>query len=164
MSDVELLTRHINAPNARTQRITKALQQHGDHLPSFIKVIDDKTSNLVQGIQDNALEIEKVTLSFQKSLRTLEQSMVNMTQYLITLTNSYNTIRSNLVQLEHAIQSLVEGRISPFLIPKHALITILHQIQSILTKYYPGFYLTHVHPAITQLQISCSLVIIPLYT
>ena len=55
--------------------------------------------------------------------------------------------RSNLLQLQACIQSLVEGRISPFLIPKHDFAHTLDQIQANLTRYYPGFYLTHLHLA-----------------
>ena len=147
MSDVQLLASHINALNSRSRQITNALQQHGDHLSSFVKVIDDRTSNLMQGIKENSLEMQKITHSFQDSLKSFEQSMANTSQFLITLTNNFNMLRSNLLQLQASIQSLVEGRISPFLIPKHDFAHTLNQIQATLTKYYPGFYLTHPHPA-----------------
>ncbi|CAC5379943.1 unnamed protein product [Mytilus coruscus] len=127
MSDVQLLANHINALNAKSKSITEALQQHSDHLSSFVKVIDKRTSNLMQGIKDNSLEIQTVAHSFQLAIVSSEQSM---------LQNAF----------QH-VQSLVEGRISPFLIPKHDFSRTLHQIQSTLNKKYPGFFLTHSHPS-----------------
>ncbi|CAC5404909.1 unnamed protein product [Mytilus coruscus] len=47
MSDVQLLANHIYALNAKSRSITEALQQHSDHLSSFGKVIDKRTSNLM---------------------------------------------------------------------------------------------------------------------
>ncbi|CAC5380460.1 unnamed protein product [Mytilus coruscus] len=119
MSDVQLLANHINALNAKSRSITQALQQHSDHLSSFVKVIDKRTSNLMQGIKDNSLEIQTIAHSFQLAIVSSEQSMVNISQILITLTNNFNVLKSNLLQLQNAFQSLVEGRFSPFLIPKH---------------------------------------------
>ncbi|CAC5387891.1 unnamed protein product [Mytilus coruscus] len=147
MSDVQLLANHINALNAKSRSITEALQQHSDHLSSFVKVIDKRTSNLMQGIQDNSLEIQTIAHSFQLAIVSSEQSMVNISQILITLTNNFNVLKSNLLQLQNAFQSLVEGQISPFLIPKHDFSRTLHHIQSTLNKKYPGFYLTHSHPS-----------------
>jgi len=146
MSDVRLLANHINALNRRTQQIGHALQQHGDHLSSFMEVVDNRTTNLMHGIQENSKQIIGLTKSFESSLRTLEQNMMNMSKVLTTLSNNFNVLRSNLLQLQSSVQSLVEGKISPSLIPKIVLTKTLHKIQSTLTKYYPGFHLTHFHP------------------
>ncbi|CAC5380459.1 unnamed protein product [Mytilus coruscus] len=75
MSDVQLLANHINALNAKSRSITQALQQHSDHLSSFVKVIDKRTSNLMQGIKDNSLEIQTIAHSFQLAIVSSEQSM-----------------------------------------------------------------------------------------
>lgn len=103
MIDVELLARHINALNVRTRHVTEALQQHGDHLLSFVKVIDNRTSNLLQGIKINSNEIQNVAKFFQNSLRSLEQSTVNMSQYLISPTNNFNNLRSNIIELKSSV-------------------------------------------------------------
>lgn len=144
MSDVRLLANHINALNRRTQQISHALQQHGDHLSSFMEVVDNRITHLMHGIQEQILGLTK---SFESSLRTLEQNMMNMSKVLTTLSNNFNVLRSNLLQLQSSVQSLVEGNISPSYIPKIVLTKTLHKIQNTLTKYYPDFHLTHFHPA-----------------
>lgn len=61
MSDVRLLANHINSLNRRTQQIGHALQQHGDHLSSFMEVVDNRTTNLMHGIQVNSKQIIGLT-------------------------------------------------------------------------------------------------------
>lgn len=147
MDDVNLLARHINALNRKTQLISRALYQHGDHLSSFMSLMDNKTLNLMKGIQNNAKQIQAVSDTFSSNMVTFQQSMLNISQILISITNQGNILRSNLNQLQSAVQSLVEGRISPYLLPKHALTQALHKVQTILTNSYSGFYLTQFHPS-----------------
>ncbi|CAG2232505.1 unnamed protein product [Mytilus edulis] len=147
MSDVNLLARHINALNKRTELLTDVLHQHGDHLSSYMSVMDNRTTNLMSGIQTNSKEIATLANSMNLSLVTLQQSMFNISKILINLTNTGNILRSNLDQFQAAVQSLVMGRVSPLLLPKQTLTHALHKVQGILTKSYPGFYLTQLHPS-----------------
>lgn len=147
MDDVNLLARHINSLNRKTQLIAEVLHQHGDHLSSFMSLVDNKTNNLMNGIQANSKEISVLAHSINMSLVTLQQSMFSISKILINLTNQGNILRSKLDQFQTAVQSLVEGRISPLLLPKHTLTQALHKVQRILTDSYPGFYLTQFHPS-----------------
>lgn len=147
MDDVNLLARHINSLNRKTQLIAKVLHQHGDHLSSFMSLVDNKTNNLMNGIQEYSKEISVLAHSINMSLVTLQQSMFSISKILINLTNQGNILRSKLDQFQTAVHSLVEGRISPLLLPKHTLTQALHKVQRILTDSYPGFYLTQFHPS-----------------
>ncbi|XP_052083821.1 uncharacterized protein LOC127721190 [Mytilus californianus] len=147
MSDVNLLARHINALNKRTELLSDVLHQHGDHLSSYMSVMDNRTTNLMSGIQINSKEIATLAHSMNLSLVTLQQSMFNIFQILINLTNTGNILRRNLDQFQAAVQSLVMGRVSPLLLLKQTLTHALHKVQGISTKSYPGFYLTQLHPS-----------------
>ena len=94
MSDVQLLARHINVLNKRAELLSNVFHQHGDHLSSFVSLIDHRTTNLMKGIQTNANEIAVLANSVNMSLLTLHQSMINMSKALITLTNNVNVSRS----------------------------------------------------------------------
>ncbi|XP_063412759.1 uncharacterized protein LOC134695439 isoform X1 [Mytilus trossulus] len=147
MGDVNLLASHINQINQRTRLMARALEQHGDHLSSFMSLVDKRTTNLMDGIQQNSVEILAIANKFQMSLENTQSFFLNTTTLLTELTNKGNMLRSKVDQFQAAIQSLVEGRISPFLLPKHTLTLALHKIQTILTNSYPGFYLTQPHPS-----------------
>ncbi|CAC5370307.1 unnamed protein product [Mytilus coruscus] len=147
MSDVHLLARHINELNKRSRVMANVLQQHGSHFSSFMTLIDNRTNNLMNGVKTNAAEIKQITYKFYNSLTSFQHSMTNISKILITLVNNANILRENLNQLQSSIQSLAEGRISPFLLPKHILAHSLHKIQRIMSESYPGFHLTHFDPS-----------------
>ncbi|CAC5384224.1 unnamed protein product [Mytilus coruscus] len=147
MGDVNLLARHINQINKRTRLMAKALEQHGDHLSSFMSLVDKRTTNLIDEIQKNSIEILTIANKFHMSLENTQSFLLNTTTLLTEVTNKGNMLRSKVDQFESAVQSLVEGRISPFLLPKHTLTQALHKIQTILTNSYSGFYSTQPHPS-----------------
>lgn len=146
MEDVNLLARHINALNRRTQLLTSTLHQHGDHLSSFVSLIDKKTANLMHGINLNSRQISLTANAMKSSMNHLSESMISMSQMLVNITNKSNIIRHNLDKFVSAIQTLVEGRISPFLLPKHTIMHTVDKIKTILGKSYPGFSLIEFHP------------------
>lgn len=147
MSDVHLLARHINELNKRYRVMTNVLQQHGSHFSSFMTLIDNRTNNLMNSVKTNAAQIKQITYKFFNSLTSFQHSMTNISKILITLVNNANILRENINPLQSSIQSLAEGRISPFLLPKHILAHSMHKIQRIMSESYLGFHLTHVDPS-----------------
>ncbi|CAG2233954.1 unnamed protein product [Mytilus edulis] len=147
MSDAHLLARHINELNKRSRVMANVLQQHGSHFSSFMTLIDNRTNNLMNGVKTNAAQIKQITYKFYNSLTSFQHSMTNISKILITLVNNANILRENLNQLQSSIQSLAEGRISPFLLPKHILAHSMHKIHRIMSESYPGFHLTHFDPS-----------------
>ncbi|CAC5378737.1 unnamed protein product [Mytilus coruscus] len=139
------LPQNVNLPrmsfciDKRSLVMANVLQQHGSHFSSFITLIDNRTNNLMNGVKTNAAEIKQITYKFYNSLTSFQHSMTNISKILITLVNNANILRENLNQLQSSIQSLAEGRISPFLLPKHILAHSLHKIQRIMSESYPGF-------------------------
>lgn len=71
MSDVNLLARHINVPNKRTELLSDVLHLHGDNLSSYMSVMNNRTTNLMSGIQTNSNEIATLANSMNLSLVTL---------------------------------------------------------------------------------------------
>ena len=51
LDDVNLLVKHINALKQNTNKIMTSIQQHEEHLSSFIKTSDERMTNLKDGIQ-----------------------------------------------------------------------------------------------------------------
>ena len=112
-----------------------------------MNLMDNRTSNLMKVIKQNTAQIKEITFSFSNTLKAFQQSMNTISMLLINLVNNGSILRENLNQLQSSIQTLVEDRISPFLIHKLILTQALQKIQRKLTKSYPGFYLTHFEPS-----------------
>ncbi|CAC5400728.1 unnamed protein product [Mytilus coruscus] len=72
MGDVNLLASYINEINKRTRLMAKALEQHGDHVSSFMSLVDKRTTNLIDGIQNNSVELLAIANKFQMSLENTQ--------------------------------------------------------------------------------------------
>ncbi|CAC5368923.1 unnamed protein product [Mytilus coruscus] len=90
MGDVNLLASHINEINKRTRLMARALEQHGDHLSSFMSLVDKRTTNLIDGIKKNSVEILAIANKFQMSLENTQSFFLNTTTLLTELTNKGN--------------------------------------------------------------------------
>ncbi|XP_062574148.1 uncharacterized protein LOC134235987 [Saccostrea cucullata] len=143
IDDVNILAGHINALNRKTENIVKALQQHGSHLSSFITVSNHRMDNLAAGIKENSEYISKIATAFNNKLYDLEKSFVNVSKILMSQVNRATLLRSDFDKLSAAIQSLLEGKITPFLIPKFLITRTLSNINFKLRKSYKNFYLIH---------------------
>lgn len=60
IEDVQLLARHVNALNARTTKFALAMQQYDAHMSSFISIVNNRTTNLLTGIQLNTKVINSI--------------------------------------------------------------------------------------------------------
>ena len=129
MDDVNILASHINMLTRHTNDMTRALVQHNDHLSSFMKLSDSRMNNLKRGIKNNA---EAITLLANKlsNISELEASLANISEVLLNQVNKVAVFKNKMDKLVAAIQTLVEGKLSPFLISKsiigHTIIQINH--------------------------------------
>lgn len=53
MNDVDILASHINSLTKFSNNMVNTLHQHAAHISSFMKVMDQRTTNLMRGIQTN---------------------------------------------------------------------------------------------------------------
>lgn len=146
IEDVQLLARHVNALNARTTKFALAMQQYDAHLSSFISIVNNRTTNLLKGIQLNTKVINNIAAAVDAKFVQMEHAMTNVSSLLIQQINEANVLRSNLDNLQSAIQNLIEGKLSPFLIPKQKLKSVIQDISKMLRTSHKGFYLTHTNP------------------
>ncbi|KAK3100591.1 hypothetical protein FSP39_022245 [Pinctada imbricata] len=147
VEDVRLLASHVNALNSQTRNFAKAMQHTEARLSSFMSVVDEKTTNLLRGIELNKDIIEKLTVAFNAKLITLEKILTNVSSMLVQQVNEASEIRSNLANFLSAVQSLVEGKISPFLIPRSKFNAVIKSITKSLQKHHKGFFLTYTDPS-----------------
>jgi len=141
MDDVNILARHINALVRRTQGLYRAMSQHDNHMSSYMTLIDDRINNLKQGITNNFNTLKSVLHSFRYNYEHLEQVMTNISSIISDQVYRANHVQNMFLNLQSSIQTLINGRISPFLINKEILISTLHGIQQILKEKYPKFHL-----------------------
>lgn len=147
MNDVNILASHINALTKTSNTIVNTLHQHASHISSFMKVMDERTTNLLTGIQTNYEQITKLSLLFNSTYSQFEQTFANISTLLADQVHKSSSLIDTLANFQNAIENLVQGQLSPFLLPESILEHTIRQIEHKLAKEYNKFYLIHNHQA-----------------
>ncbi|CAC5416211.1 unnamed protein product [Mytilus coruscus] len=117
MDDVNLLANHINKLVKKDRQMSHALEQHGSHISSFMKVVNHIFDKLKEGMQLNH-ELVNQLLSSGKNFEIL---MTNMFMVAFKQISKATEIQVQLVNTLSSIQSLINSKITPHLIPEHVL-------------------------------------------
>ena len=141
MDDVNILATHINKLNKMATNLAKALTQHEDHLSSFIETANSRMDNLMSGITNNRLEIKLIQSELHTSTLNLEQSFNYMMDLLIDQVKTSNSLNHALDEFKLGINSLVNGQLSPLLIPQPIMESTVKDIRSLLQTKFHGFHL-----------------------
>ena len=141
MHDVEVLASHINALTTQSRRMAIALQQHGSHVSSYMRVVDRRMDILKSGITNNFRALNQLSSSLTTTILNLETTLTNVTQFLVSQVDQATQIRSRFDDLRSAALSLSQGKLTPTFLPRNVLSKTIHHLNSILTSKYPGIYL-----------------------
>lgn len=144
--DVKILAAHIAVLHKQDGQFTKAFQQFGNHMQSAMSSIDKRVSNSFRAIQDNHAAISELGQETQRSFSTLLAgvNLAGMMQKQAQLTN--NVLRQA-EEFYLGIQTLVQGKLSPSLLPPEAIKEILNKTQMIISERYPTFQLAYSDPS-----------------
>lgn len=111
--------------------MAKLLVQHNDHLSSFMQLTDSRINNLKNGIKNNAQAISLLANKLS-NIDQLVATVTNFSEILVNQVNKVTVFKNRLDKLETSIQTLVKGKLSPFLISKTLLIVekILQRVRA----------------------------------
>ena len=146
--DVNLLASHINALKKETAKVVQAVQQHGQDLSSYMKTTDERMTNLKTGIEQNHMAIVHIHTQLQGSFKTLEESIISMNGLITKQIKQSEKLETILNELVSGVYDLVEGRLSPSILPVDILQQTMNEIQNLMHMKYSGFYLTAHKPSI----------------
>ncbi|CAG2224481.1 unnamed protein product [Mytilus edulis] len=143
MDDVNLLANHINKLIKRDRQMSHALEQHGSHISSFMKVVNHRFDKLKKGMNLN----HKLANQILSSNKQFEILMANLSMVAFEQISKANEIQVQLVNTLSSIQSLINGKITPHLIPEHVLKKTINGILDILQRDFPKFHLLQNKPS-----------------
>lgn len=116
MNDVDILASHINSLTKFSNNMVNTLHQHAAHISSFMKVMDQRTTNLMRGIQTNYQQITRLTNLFNTTFSEFQKSFSNIYTVIADQVHKSSSIINSLTIPQNAIESLVQGKFTPFLI------------------------------------------------
>ncbi|XP_060564413.1 uncharacterized protein LOC132723667 [Ruditapes philippinarum] len=154
---VNMLARHINALTRKTMKILDTLEQHGDHLSSFMQTANARMDNLMDGIKTNKIEIGYVHNLLISSTKNLQYNFNKMMETLTLQLNQSSHLNHILDEYKNGIVSLAEGKLSPIIIPVRIMEKTMSYIQNLLNTKYQGFYITYktVQQVYSQAKFVC---------
>lgn len=96
-NDVNILASHINSLTKVSNNMVNTLHQHAAHISSFMKVMDQRTTNLMRGIQSNYQQITRLTNLFNTTFSEFQDSCSNISTIIAdqvykssSIINSFN--------------------------------------------------------------------------
>lgn len=140
--DVNMLAKHMNKLVKMNVKFSQALSQHEDHLGSYNTSANHRMDNLMNGIKDNMLAIKYVNSQLYSTQHNIEQMFDYMFSILIDQIQTTNNLVTALEEFKIGIHDLVNGRLSPFLLPEHVVGDTLSDIQTILSTKFIEFQLS----------------------
>ena len=141
VEDVNTLARHINALTKRSRSMATLLAQHEDGLSSYITSANNRMDSLMKGVKENYIAINYIQTQFQDTTSKLEDNIQTMILLLSKQVQTSSHINHELDELKIGVADLVNGKLSPLLLPQEALNSTINDIQQILNSKYPGFHL-----------------------
>jgi len=142
IDDVNILATHINLLIKRDRQISHVLEQHRSHISSFMRLANHRMQNLTRGIKYNHELILRTMMSTSK-LQTLS---TNLTMVAFDQVQRSNEIQTQLSNFLSSVKSLINGQITPHLIPEYTLRKTIYGIIKVLTTIFPQFRLIEKQP------------------
>lgn len=141
MDDVNVLAQHINQLNKVATNMNKALTQQGEHFSSFVSMANKRMDNLMSGVKNNMLAIKYIQVELHSSVQDLEYMIDYMMGILIDQIKTCNSLNHAVEEFKLGIFDLLNGKLTPLLLPTSVLESTLTDIKSLLVSKYHGFHL-----------------------
>lgn len=142
MDDVNILANHINKINKITRGLSEALVQHENQLGSYMNAANKRMDNLMSGIKSNMFAIQYIQTKLHTDFHNLEYSFEYILDILIEQIHSATSLNHELDEFRLGIASLVDGDLSPLLIPQDVMYSVLNDVQAMLLTKFAGFHLS----------------------
>ena len=143
--DVEMLAGDVSDIIRQTHKLENAFKYQSKGLASFMTIVDRRITNAAKEIIDN----HKVITAMGRELRALEYGLMIAVEISGQLSKQVQTsadLTGRLYGLLNDIGELVQGKISPSLIPPSDLAHMLRNVQNKLKERFQKFELVHKHP------------------
>ena len=145
--DVQMLAGHVSEIIRQTNNLENSFKYQSKGLESFITIADKRISNAAKEIISNHKVINEIAKDF-KTLEHLEMLGVELNGKLARQVQISGDLIGRLYGLIiNDIGDLVQGKLSPPLLPTSDLNHMLRNVQNQLNERFQNFKLLHKHPS-----------------
>ena len=135
------ITNQMNVLKKAMSGMSNVMAQNNKEFASYVKTVDDRIDNVMQGIKQNSIANDLLKQEIQSSSATIGEFITTTSTALAQEIASSNYVTQTLEILRQAITDLAEGQLSPSLIKPEMLATTIAEVQDMLVKQYPNYRL-----------------------
>ena len=135
------INNQMNVLKKAMSGMNNVINQNNKEFASYVKTVNDRVDNLMQGVKQNSIANELLTKEIQSSTNSISDFITATSTALAKAITSSNYVSQTLSILRQAITDLAEGRLSPSLIKPQMLANTIAEIQDMLIKQFPNYRL-----------------------
>ncbi|KAL4222309.1 hypothetical protein ACF0H5_018347 [Mactra antiquata] len=117
------------------------IEQHENNLASYMHTMDNRINNIVEGMKENEMAIQHIQSQLYESFNDLEQSFSTMNVLMAKHIHESRILEHKFNELLAGVYDLVEGKLSPRIIPVDVMKNTVSSIQHILHDKFSSHYL-----------------------
>ena len=144
--DLDVLAEHVAAMVQETSQLQHAFQQHSTGMESYMTSVNKRLDNTMHSIELNHDQINEVSHYMSRALIKTRDTWLSLLRSLTNTIHHSHIIELEINELLTGVYSLVQGKLSPFLIPFKTLQNALYNVNAKVQTKFPGFEVTIVDP------------------
>lgn len=145
-SDLQNVANHVNALQKAHIALNTKFNHEAELLTSFMATTNDRFNNAIAGIQDNHNLIEQYRLKVENTFNDLRNQQSWLMSIVLSQMTHHQVIQQYYSSLFSGFITLLNGKLSPLIIPQQYLSTAISNIRDLLNIHRPEFHLVHSDP------------------
>ena len=145
--DLDRVANRVNILQKQNAQISKKFNHEISLMTSFMGTANSRLDNAFESIETNHNLIRQFNYNLNTSITAVETKQAWLFAILIEQLNYHMTIQNQYHQLYFGFTSLLQGNLSPIIIPHTELNKVIRQIHTLLFIHRPGFHLLHNAPS-----------------
>lgn len=139
--DVQILAQHMNQLIRKMQLTDRAIRRHGQHISSYMHDVNDRLDKAMYAVKENHRAVNHLFDKMQKSISNSIDITYLATSVLSDQIGTAITYTTLLDDFLHGINDLINGKLSPYLVPSSSLDKVLTDIEQIIKSKHKSFQL-----------------------
>ena len=146
-SDVDELHSFSEQCTTNFLALTERFQQFQNTTVSLNKLTNSRVDNVLELLKNSSRLYSERISDLTMDMYSITQTVFEHSTLTSRILRNLMQAEADLSQLASGINSLVQGRLSPLLVPEHDIVHVLESVDNILMHKFPGFKIIHKDPA-----------------
>lgn len=143
--DVKRLAAHINYLHDQDKEVKSAFHALDSHMQSAMFAIDSRITNSFKAIEENHQALTEMNEQTSRVLQTVMQGIL-LAARISRHEQLANNVLRHIEEIYQGVQNLVQGKLSPALLPPELITEAINNTEQTLAEHFPQFRLLFKNP------------------